>query len=261
VPDPDVNSPPDPQPLVLIPVTAEEDARRKWRIRFYAIFAVLAALAVAGYLYKRYTDPLNARESLDAGTRSFKIARYNQAILSFDRAVALKPDLVDAYLLRGKSYIGQADPDRALSDFSRVIELRPSDPAGWIARGAAYLDINDFASAIADATRSIALSPKEASAYNLRGSALRKSGDLKKALDDFNQAVALDPNPDNYYQRGAIYQLLGQHKLAIEDFTRVIGMIPDLGNAFYARAASRRAVGDLAGAREDHQQGRVLDGR
>ena len=258
--DPEVNSPPDPQPLLLIPVTAEDDARHKRRLYLSVAFAILAALALAGYLYKRYTDPLNARESLDAGTRSFKIARYNQAILSFDRAVALKPDLVDAYLMRGKSYVRQSDPDRALSDFSKVIELRPLDPAGWIARGAAYLDINDFDSAIDDANRAIVLGA-DASAYNLRGSALRKSGDPKKALDDFNHAVALDPNPDNYYQRGATYQLLGEHQLAIEDFTQVIGMIPDLGNAFYARAASRRAVGDLDGARQDHQQGRILDSR
>jgi tetratricopeptide (TPR) repeat protein len=260
VPDPDVNSPPDPQPLLLIPVTAEDAARHKRRILLSVAFAILAALAVAGYLYKRYTDPLNARESLDAGTRSFKISRYNQAILSFDRAVALKPDLVDAYLMRGKSYVGQSDPDHALTDFSKVIELRPLDPAGWIARGAAYLDINDFDSAIDDATHAIALGA-DAFAYNLRGTAVRKSGDPKKALDDFNHAVALDPNPDNYYQRGATYQLLGEHQLAIEDFTKVIGMIPDLGNAFYARAASRRAVGDMDGARQDHQQGRILDGR
>jgi tetratricopeptide (TPR) repeat protein len=250
-----------PDPIVLIPVTANDDARRKWRARLIAALVVVAPLVVAGYLYKRYTDPLKARESLDSGTRSFKTARYNQAILSFDRAVALNPDLVDAYLLRGKSYLGEGDPDHALSDFSKVIELRPSDPAAWIVRGAAYLDLSDFRAAIADATHAIQLNPKDTAGYNLRGAALRKSGDPRKALDDLNQAVALEPSADNYYQRGATYQLIGEHQLAIADFTRVIDMIPDLGNAFYARAASRRAIGDLAGAEKDHLQARILDGR
>jgi tetratricopeptide (TPR) repeat protein len=261
VPDPDVNPADDPQPLVLIPVTAEDVARRSRRIYSTLIVAVLTILAIAGYLYKRYTDPLNAKASFDAGTRSFKIARYNQAILSFDRAISLKPDLVDAYLLRGKSYVGNAQPDLALQDFSKVIELRPSDPTGWIERGKAYLELNNFYVAIADASAAVAANPRESAAYNLRGAAIRKSGDPKKALEDFNRAVALEPNADNYYQRGATYQLLGEHRLAIADFDQVIDMIPDLGNAFFARAESRRALGDIAGAVEDHRHGRILDGK
>ena len=260
VPDPEVNSLDDPQPLMLIPVRAEDVARHKRRILLSATVAILAALAIAGYLYKRYLDPMNARESFDAGTRSFKVARYNQAILSFDRAIALKPDLVDAYLLRGKSYVGNAEPEKALLDFSKVIELRPSDPTGWVERGAAYLELNKFEAAIDDASQAIAVNSKQAPAYNLRGSAIRKRGDPTKALEDFNRAVALDPSADNYYQRGATYQLLGEHPLAIADFTRVIEMIPDLGHAFFARAESRRAIGDLAGAQRDHRQGRILDG-
>ena len=60
---------------------------------------ILVILAAAGYMYKRSVDPMHARESFDAGTRLFKIARYNEAILSFDRAIAqiapiLYPDLL-----------------------------------------------------------------------------------------------------------------------------------------------------------------------
>jgi len=247
------------QPLVLIPVTAEDEARRKVRVRWTIIAGIIAALSLTGFLYKRYTDPLNAKESFDAGTRLYKIARYNQAILSFDRAIALQPNMAEAYLMRGKSFVGDAKPERSLADFSRVIELRPGDPAGWVARGLAFLELNKFAEAISDASQAIAVSPREAIAFNLRGTAMRKSGDAKKALEDFNRAVELEPNADNYYQRGATYQLLGEHRLAIADFDKVIEIIPDLGNAFYARAASKRALGDRKGADADHRQGRVLD--
>ena len=258
--DPDVNSPGKNQPVVLIPVTAQDFSRRKARIAWTAAAAVVVLLAVAGYLYKRYTDPLHARESFDAGTRLFKIARYNQATMSFDRAVALKPDFVEAYLLRGRSYVELADTDKAIRDFTKVIELRPSDPTGWIARGDAYLELNNFQAAIADASQAIAVDWKAADAYALRGSALRRSGDPKKAADDFSVAVTLDPTPKNYFERGSTYQILGEHDRAIADFDHVIEVIPDLATAFFARAESRRALGDVAGARKDHQQGRILDG-
>jgi len=246
--------------VVLIPVSAEDFSRRRSRIGWTAGLVILALLAGAGYLYKRYTDPLHAQESFDAGTRLYKIARYNQAILSFDRTIALKPDFADAYLFRGRSYIQQSDPDKAISDFTKVIELRPSDPSGWIDRGAAYLDLNNFRAAIADASQAIAVSPKQAAAYALRGSALRKSGDPKKAIEDFNSAVNLEPSAKNYFERGSTHQLLGEQQLAIADFDRVIDMIPDLASAFFARAESRRSMGDLKGAQQDHLQGRILDG-
>jgi tetratricopeptide (TPR) repeat protein len=258
VSDPDVNSR---QPLVLIPVTAEDVARARRRIYIWGAVAILVVLASGGYLYKRYMDPLKAQESFDAGTRYFKIARYNQAILSFDRAIALKSDLVDAYLLRGKSYVGNAEPEKSLPDFSKVIELHPADPTGWVERGAAYLELNNFQAAISDATHAIQADPKKAAAYNLRGAAYRKSSDPKKALDDFNKAVELDPSADNYFQRGATYQVLGEHRLAIADFTEVVKRIPDLGPALFARAESRRAIGDLEGAAKDYRMGRTLDGK
>jgi tetratricopeptide (TPR) repeat protein len=261
VPDPEVNSPEEErQPVMMIPVPAEDVARRTWRIRASITIAVVVALAIAGYIYKRSVDPMNAQASYDAGNRLFQIARYNQAILSFDRAISLKPDLVDAYLMRGRSHVGNAEPELSLRDFSKVIEMRPNDPTGWIARGAASLEINHFDEAISDATQAVTVSPKNALAYNLRGAARRKSGDAKKALEDFNQAVQLNPTADNYYQRGATYQLLGDHRAAIADFDQVIAMIPDLANAFFARAASRRAIGDIAAAQKDHRQGRILDG-
>jgi tetratricopeptide (TPR) repeat protein len=246
---------------VLIPVSAEDFSRRRSRIIWTAGAVIAAVLAAAGYMYKSYVDPLHAKESFDAGTRLFKDARYNQAELSFDRAIALKPDLVDAYLFRGRSYVEQGDPDKALRDFSKVIELRPSDPAGWIARGSAYLELNNFQAAIADATQAIAANPKAAEAYSLRGAALRKSGHPKPAVEDFNHAVTLEPSAKNYFERGATYQLIGEHQSAIADFDHVIETIPDLASAFFARAESRRAIGDMRGAQQDHKQGRILDGR
>ncbi len=246
--------------MVLVPISAEDFSRRKSRIGWGVAGVILVILAAAGYMYKRSVDPMHARESFDAGTRLFKIARYNEAILSFDRAIALKPDMVDAYLMRGKSYVGKADPEQALLDFTKVIEISPSNPVGWLARGAAYLDLNNLPSAIEDATHAIAANPEEAAAYSLRGSAERNGGNTKKALEDFNRAVELQPSPGNFFERGSTYQLLGEHKLAIADFDRVIEVIPDLASAFFARAESRRALGDLAGAHQDHLQGRILDG-
>ncbi len=248
-------------PQILIPVTAEDVARHRRRFLTACWGAAAIVLVAAGLIYKRSVDPIHAQESYDAGVRLLKIARYNQAILSFDRAVALRPDFADAYMQRGRAFEGDGKTDRAIRDFTKVIELRPSDPLALLRRGAAYLELKDFQSAIADSERAIQIDPKLAAAFNLRGMARRTMGDPRKALDDFNRAVALAPNGDNYYQRGATYQLLGDDRSAIADFDRVIEFKPDGAPGYFARAESRRAIGDVQGAKADHLRGRILDGR
>jgi len=248
-------------PLILIPVTAEDEARRKRRIVLSCWAAALIVAGTAGWLYKRSVDPLHAMESYDAGVRLLKIARYSQAILSFDRAVNLKPDLADAYLMRGKAYVGEAKTERAIADFGKAIELRPNDARALLERAAAYLDLKDFQSAIQDTERALRIDPKLAEGYNLRGTAWRGLADLQKALADFTRAVELAPDADHLYQRGATYQLLGDHKHAIDDFTQVIAIEPGASPSYFARAESRRAIGDMQGAKADHTQGRIIDGR
>jgi tetratricopeptide (TPR) repeat protein len=249
------------KPLVLVPVTAEDFARRKRRILLRCLAAALALAGIAGWLYKRSVDPMHAAESFDAGMRLLTTARYSQAILSFDRSISLKPDFADAYLMRGHAYVGESQTEQAIADFSKVLELRPNDTRALLDRSAAYLDRKDSQSAIPDSARAIEIDPKMAEAYNLRGTALRSLGDPKKALDDFNRAVQLSPNADNYYQRGATFQILGDYKDAIADFTQVIAMKPDESPGYFARAEARRASGDVRGADADHRQARLIDSR
>jgi tetratricopeptide (TPR) repeat protein len=248
-------------PVVLIPVSAEDATRGRRRAVMIAWVVGLIALGTAGYLYKRSVDPIHAQESYDAGVRLLKITRYSQAILSFDRAIALKPDFVDAYLERGKTFVADSQTERAIRDFTRVTEFRPNDAAPLVARGNAYIELKDYQSAIADANRALAIDPKSAAAYTLRGVVFRSQGNLSGALEDFGRAIHLAPNETDYYERGATYQMLGEHRLAIADFTQVIAFRPDAAAGYFARAESLRATGDPEGAQQDFLQGRIIDGR
>ena len=218
-------------------------------------------VAAALITYKLSTDPLRARESFDAGTRLMSVARYHEAILSFDRAIGLKRNFTDAWLMRARAYVALYEPARAIQDFDRAIQLRPRDAHALLERGRSYLLLQNYPAAIADATAAIGIDPQLASAYNLRGTALRETGNPRGALEDFNRAVERAPDADNYYQRGATHQILGEHELAIADFTQTIAFQPYLAQGYFARAESERAIGKDGLANEDHLKGRTLDGR
>jgi tetratricopeptide (TPR) repeat protein len=248
------------KPLVLIPMMAEDVERRQRKVVLSWIAAALALALVTWFVYQRSMNPLHAQESYDAGVRLIRDTHYEQAILNFDRTIELQPEFADAYRMRGKAYLAETKPDAAIQDFTKLAQMRPSDPEPLVERGFAYLDKKDYASAIADAVRALALNPRMGRAYNLRATALRATGDREKALADFTRAVELEPNLDNYFQRASTYQMLGRHKLAVADFDEAVGFAPDQSHCYFARAQSRAATGDLAGAKQDIEVGRKMEG-
>jgi tetratricopeptide (TPR) repeat protein len=245
----------------LIPVEAADVARRRYRRLAIWWGSALLALAAGALIYKHNVDPIHAQESYEAGVHLLQIARYPQAILSFDRAIDLKSNFAEAYLMRARAFAGAGQTANAISDYAKVIELHPRDPQPLIERGRVYVDGKDYQSAIGDAAGAIALDSTLAGAYALRGSAVRAMGNLESALKDFDHALKLDPSQVNYFERGTTYQMMNRHEEAIADFTMVIKIEPDAASGYYSRAKSERALGDLKKAEEDHHRGRLIDGR
>jgi tetratricopeptide (TPR) repeat protein len=216
---------------------------------------------VAAWAYRRSTDPVNAQQALEEGRRLFKSTRYTEAILSLDHALALKHDLVDAYLLRGRANLALGRPGAAIQDLTQAIRLHPENTEAYVERAEARLVNEDYPGVIADATAALDRDSRLGLAYSLRGIAVRQSGNPRQSLADFTRAIELAPDQATYFQRAATYQILGEHALAIADLDQVIAMKPDGSQAYYARARSRRARGDVAGANQDQRRATLLDGR
>lgn len=243
----------------LEPMSAEDFARPKRRIVLAVAVAAVLSVFAAIWIYRISTAPLEAQRALDAGQRFLKTTRYTEAILSLDRAVSLKRDLADAYLLRGRAQVALTNLDAGIQDFTKVIQLRPGSPDAFLERAGARLTQMDYQAVIADCGEAIARDPQLAYAYTLRGMAFRETGNLSKSRDDFNRAVELSPDLNNYFQRAATYQLLGEHGMAIADLNQMIAFYPTSPMGYYIRAKSREAMGDQAGARSDRETARQLE--
>jgi len=251
----------DDAPQIMVPVSADDHARSRNRIRNRNLIAAVVLVLAAAWIYKHYTDPIHAQEALDAGERQLRSGQYSQAILLFDQAISYRQDYAEAFQDRGRATVALFRPKEALSDFAHYIELRPQDPVGYIDLGRAQLLLEDYPAALKAGTDAVRTGPEVGAAYQLRGIALRNTGKLEEALEDFNKAVALAPEMANYYERGSTYQDLGRHALAIEDFTEVLKFDDLNAQAYHARSKSYRELGDLKQAELDHRQGRRMDGR
>ena len=148
------------------------------------------------------TKPQSAGTFLDRGIQFAMRSEFEKAITDFTEALRLNPNLVGAYILRGKAYVGSISRvyDLAIADYTTAIRLDPNDALAYNNRGNAYRDKRDLNSAIADYTTAIRLDPNLGPAYNNRGIAYRDKGDLDRAIADFETVLRIDPQNTNARQ-------------------------------------------------------------
>src|SRR5688572_11922701 len=168
--------------------------RRKW-IAAAAALIVVVALGILSYRLLRDDDGgVDAATYAERGTQLLSEGRYDEAILDFDRALAIEPR-AGSYYNRGLAHLSKNDVDKALADWNSAIALDPRDARAHRQRGGAYFAKGDFNLAIADFNRAIELEPKEPKAYYNRGLVFKARGEEAKAAADFNTVVTLGSDP------------------------------------------------------------------
>lgn len=99
----------------------------------------------------------------------------------------------EAHLSDGLKQAWSGDLDKAILSFNAAIAVAPDLSVAYLNRGLAHDRQGDSEAALADLDRAVRLSPKSARAYYNRSVLLRKYGDPKRASADEQQAINLDP--------------------------------------------------------------------
>lgn len=120
--------------------------------------------------------------------------RYDEALASYDKAIALKPDYPNAWFNRGGTLKQLNRFEEALASYDQAIALSTSHAEAHNNRGVLLQQMRRFDEAIASYDRAIAAKPDHAAAHNNRGTALMSKGDLPEAEKMFRKALQLKPD-------------------------------------------------------------------
>ncbi len=165
--------------------------------------------------------------------------QYTNAILDYNRALALNPKEDKTYANRGMAYQSLDKRSEALADYSMALAINPDNMEALFNRAMIFKSINAFKESIADFSYVIQFDTHQKTsliAYKSRGLLFAKSGDIKSALQDFSKVIKLEPNNlTNYYQRGLAYNHLRQYENAITDFNHILISNPNDGSALNNR--------------------------
>jgi tetratricopeptide (TPR) repeat protein len=133
-----------------------------------------------------------AQKPFEDGRAHQEAKRYDQALIDFTQAIALRPEFDAAYLRRGETLLALGFPDTALEDFKRAARGKTAAEA-YRLQARAYLALGSPQRAELAATDALHADPTDASAYALRGEAYLKIENWTRAVADLNEAIRRDP--------------------------------------------------------------------
>jgi len=180
---------------------------------------------------------------------SYELKRYEEALASYDRALAIQPDFAQALSNRGNALYELKRHEEALASYDRALAIQPDFAEAHLGRGTVLstFELKRHEEALASYDRALAIRPDFAEAHHGRGTVFRTSGRIKEALPLLEKAVELAP------QRGKFVGSLVEskrftdgdpHLELIETLARDVGSFPE-EDQIYTHFALGKVYADL----------------
>jgi tetratricopeptide (TPR) repeat protein len=153
----------------------------------------------------------SSRFHYDLGNALYGDGKFNEAAVSYNRALALTPEYADARSNLGLTLLAQGKPEEAMRQFERVLAIDPNHPE----------------------------------AHNNLGTLLKESGRFEEALEHYGQAIAFLPDyAEAHYNRAEIKTFhRGDDELAGLEALAAKRDLP-AGKALYVHFALAKAFDD-----------------
>lgn len=149
-------------------------------------------LAEAERLYRKILERATPPEVLvNLGNLLSATGRRADALASYDKALALRPDFFEAHFNRGNLLLELKRPEEALKSYDQLLALRPDFVSGWNNRGTALRNIHRLEEALASFSRATKISPTHINALTNVAIALWDMGRLEDALVAADQALGV----------------------------------------------------------------------
>jgi tetratricopeptide (TPR) repeat protein len=195
-------------------------------------FGLVVNLNLAGYAFAPLAESHNRLGSLYLGKKM-----YPEAEREFRQALSTEPDYVYAIAGLARVYGETERVDRAIEQWERAVHLRPGMMELHFQLGFSYYAGGRLDEAIARWEEASRLQPEFAQPHFQRGIALEDKGEPDKAAAAYRQAIQANPRyVIAHYNLGHLYKKLGRGDEAIEQFRQAIEINPNFADAYNSLA-------------------------
>lgn len=138
-------------------------------------------------------DPFNLEALRKLAVTYERMDKYAESLKEYNNLIALYP-AADDYINRGLLHEKYKNLPMAIADYDRAIALNPENINYYMIRGNALDKAGNYQRSAQDYSEVIKRQPNNLGAILNRGNAFYNSGNFKGAVVDFEKVILLDPS-------------------------------------------------------------------
>jgi tetratricopeptide (TPR) repeat protein len=159
-------------------------------------------------LYKKGID-LMANEKLADAVRSFELA------------IRIDPNYVDAWIKKGYALFHLSEYPIAISSYDRALEIDINNSEAWNLKGLAYYKMKNYDQAIRSCEKAIDIDPNDAMSWYNKACYLTLVGRVNEGMDALKRSIEIDIS----YAKKAVRDRDFENARAEEGFRRIIEVV------------------------------------
>ena len=159
-------------------------------------------------LYKKGID-LMANEKLDDAVRSFELA------------IRIDPNYVDAWIKKGYALFHLNEYLIAISSYDRALDIDINNSEAWNLKGLAYYKMKNYDQAIRSCEKAIDIDPNDAMSWYNKACYLTLVGKVNEGMDALKRSIEIDIS----YAKKAVRDRDFENARAEEGFRRIIEVV------------------------------------
>jgi protein O-GlcNAc transferase len=183
------------------------------------------------------------------GNRLFTEGKRDEAIDSYSKAIAIKPDWAEAYANIASARSQQGNLDAAITYYQKAVDLKPELEVLHSNLANSFLQQGKYESAITSYQSALKIKPDWPDVLANMGNAFSMLGKLEEAQASYEEALVFKPNWAEVYCRMGHIQKQDKPLEAIANFEKAIEFNPKFSEAHQQLCDLLSHSTNLAGAR------------
>ncbi|MFN6571296.1 tetratricopeptide repeat protein [Dendronalium sp. ChiSLP03b] len=178
------------------------------------------------------------------GNALVNLGRYEEAINNYDKALAIKDDLPEAWSNCGAALLNLGRYEEAINNCDKALAIKDNFLEPWFNRGGALLSLGHYEEALASYDKALAIKNDFSLAWHNRGLALNNLGRYEEAITNYDKALAIKNDySEAWNNRGNVMANLGRHEEAIANYDKALKIQLDHPNILNGKGLSLSLLG------------------
>ena len=169
------------------------------------------------------TDHLDfqVRDLFKKGVNYMSNDKLSDAIRSFELALRLDPQYVEAWIKKGYAHFHLRDYSFAISSYDMALNIDPDNHEAWNLKGLAYYKMNNYAKAIECCTKALDANPNDGLVWYNYACYLTLDGKIDDGMEALKRAIEIDIS----HAKKAVRDNDFENARAEEGFMRIIEVV------------------------------------